>query len=256
MTKIGKGIIALLLLISAEGYGQQTGKIDTDRPDQTESTFIIPRNYFQAELGFNKENYRYDNYLLKHPTALMKYGLSNRLELRLEMNYITEYLQLIPDPKTTTFLEPVEIGTKVRLWEEKGLLPKASVIAHIGLPFLASEQFQSDPASYTLRFSFQNSLTENLALGYNFGIEGGGGEDRAFFYTIAPGIELGEKWYSYVEAFGSFYPGFAEHYLDGGIAYYLSPDTKLDLSGGFGLGDASIRNYVAIGFSFRMPLKK
>ncbi len=34
------------------------GKIETDRPDQTESPFIVPRNYFQLEFGLNMEKYK------------------------------------------------------------------------------------------------------------------------------------------------------------------------------------------------------
>lgn len=36
---------------------QQTGRMDTDRPDQTESVSITKKDYLQAEIGFNKEKY-------------------------------------------------------------------------------------------------------------------------------------------------------------------------------------------------------
>ena len=38
------------------GAGQED-RIDTDRPDQTESAGIVPKNYFQAEVGFKKRIY-------------------------------------------------------------------------------------------------------------------------------------------------------------------------------------------------------
>jgi len=62
-------------------------RIETDRPDQTETPFNVPKKYFQAEFGFNKENLTDYNYNLIHPTALLKYGLSNRIELRVEPTY-------------------------------------------------------------------------------------------------------------------------------------------------------------------------
>ncbi len=143
----------------------------------------------------------------------------------------------------------------MRLFEEKGLLPKTSIIAHVGLPFLASKQFHAEPASYIARLAMQNSISNNVSLGYNIGVEKEGQYATSFFYTIAPGFSIGEKWYAYVEAFGSFADGGSEHNLDAGIAYCISNNTKLDLSSGFGLGNASLKNYVALGFSFRLVPK-
>src|SRR6266513_2829550 len=87
-------------------------KIVTDRPDQTESTVLAPPHYFQAEFGFGKENFN-----LVHPTALFKYGLSKRFELRLETNYVSAYEHLIPQSRTITGFEPIRIGFRTALWE-------------------------------------------------------------------------------------------------------------------------------------------
>ncbi|MDB5208513.1 MAG: transporter [Flavisolibacter sp.] len=249
-------ILTTVLFLSLKANAQHTEKIETDRPDQTETPYLVPKKYFQAEIGFNIQKYQFDYSQVVHPTSVLKYGLTNRFELRLESNFITQYLHYIPETITNTVLAPVELGTKVRLFEEKGLLPKTSIIAHIGLPFLASKQFHSAPATYTARVSMQNSLSDNVALGYNVGVEGGGGEPTAVFYTFAPGFNIGEKWYTYVEAFGSFADGGAEHNLDGGIAYFTSKNTQIDLSAGFGLGESSLKHYVALGFSFRLPTGK
>lgn len=252
---IKNGIVLPLLLLSIVGFTQQTGKIDTDRPDQTESAFLVPKGYFQGEFGVNKENYGEDFYTIVHPVALLKYGLSNRVELRSEIRTETEYYHMIPRTRTQTIINPVEIGSKIRFWEEKGLLPKTSLIVHVGLPFAASPKWGGDSVNYSFRFTCQSSINDNLAIGYNFGYE----RDalaKSFFYTIAPGMDLGERWYAYVEAFGNIYQNYSEHNLDGGIAYYFSPDTKMDLSAGFGLGSSELKSYVALGFSFRIPLTK
>jgi hypothetical protein len=254
MNSLRNALLTAIIFLALKAGAQQTGKIDTDRPDQTESAFIIPKRFFQGELGFNKENYSNGNYKLLHPTSLFKYGMSDRAELRLEIQYATEYLHLIPNTKTLTYLEPVELGTKIRLWEEKGLRPKTSLIAHVGLPFLASEPFHSDPANFSFRFSMQHSLAEGVSLGYNLGMEGGGGEESSFLYTFAPGFDLGERWYAYAEIYGFLNKKSAQHSVDGGIAYYISNNTKIDFSGGFGLSGAEPKNYLAIGFSFRFPV--
>ena len=110
MTKFLWIIILLLFCTCIEA---QVEKIDTDRPDQTESVETVPRNYFQAEFGFNKENLFDRNYDLIYPTALFKYGLK-KFELRLETTFRSSYEHLVPNPKWTTGIDPVLIGIKTQ----------------------------------------------------------------------------------------------------------------------------------------------
>lgn len=247
----------IFLLTGLTAFAQE--RIDTDRPDQTESAVLVPKKYFQGEFGFNKENYGDKNYILVHPTFLLKYGLSKRVELRLESAYATEYVHLIPNTVTETDLEPVEIGTKISLFEEKGWRPKTSFIFHIGSSFEGKHIEEWDFNS-TFRFTCQHTLTENIGLGYNIGMESDG-EENVLLYTFSPNFNIGKKWYAYVELFGfrtrdiySFQKRW-QHAFDTGLAYYLSNNTKVDLSSGFGLGSNPMTNYIALGFSFRVPVK-
>jgi hypothetical protein len=245
---------SFILLCCLQVVAQE--KIDTDRPDQTESAVLVPKKYFQGEFGFNKENYEDDNYTIVHPTFLVKYGLSKRFELRLESAFSTEYLHYILSTKKISQLEPVEIGTKISLFEEKGLRPKTSLIAHLGLPFAASSPDEEQDLFPSCRFTFQHAISNVVGLGYNIGSEWDGFEDKTIWlYTFSPNFNIGERWYSYVELFG-FKEDSWQHAVDGGIAYYISKDTKLDLSGGFGLGKNPLKNYIALGFSFRIPFNE
>ena len=196
------------------------------------------------------------NYTITHPAALLKYGLSSRVELRLEIEPQTQYLHMIPATKKRRVLPPVNIGTKLRLWEETGLLPKTSVIMHAGIPFLASPKMTGEPLPFDIRLTMQHTLSEKMSLGYNLGMETGGGDETHFIYTLAPGIEFGNRWYAYAELFGSIFSGYAEHYADAGLAFYVSDNSKVDISAGTALGDYALKNYVSIGFSFRLPFGK
>lgn len=245
--------VSFLFCIVAKA--QMTEKIETDRPDQTETPYIVPHKYFQGEFGFNREAYANDVTQFLHPTALLKYGLTNRVELRLEATYLSRSENFIPQTKTVSTLEPVEIGSKIRLFEERGFRPKTSVIVHFGMPFIADKQYHTDPVNFSARLTLQNTLSETVALGYNIGIEGGGPGGSSAFYTFAPGFNISARWYAYAEAFGSFGNNYNEHNLDGGIAYNLSNNTKVDLSSGFGLGPSPLKHYVALGFSFRLPVR-
>lgn len=70
-----------LSLFSWAVLGQQTGRIETDRPDQTECPFIVKKGFIQAEMGFNRNSY-VDGLEYFFPTTLLKIGLWKNLELR------------------------------------------------------------------------------------------------------------------------------------------------------------------------------
>lgn len=246
-----------VFMLCYQGINAQVGKIDTDRPDQTESAFTVPAGWLQGELGFVKERYNSSLHPLNVwtlPTLLTRFGLSKRLELRL----ITEYERwgtsgrLYKD--TIGFLAP-QLGFKVNLVKAKGIIPQISLIAHTGCNRLGS-RFTNRHGSFfspNFRFVLQNSITENFAIGYNFGAEWEDThEPPVWLYTFAPGLNLGEKWYAYIEAFGFFFKDYAPaHSFDAGIAYYINDNIKADVSAGVGISKAAPDNYVSIGLSFR-----
>lgn len=236
---------------------QDSGRMETDRPDQTESPFITKKHYLQAELGINAEK---DNHLhtFVHPTVLWKYGLASRFELRLITELVSaETPLLIPYGNDfNSGLLPVQIGGKLALAEEKGLLPKTSLIFHLAPAKLASRKFKASKWAPNFRFTMQNTVSEKIGIGYNLGAEWDGETTMPYWiYTLSPGFNLGKKWYGYIEAFGSIRKDEPpQHAIDGGLAYYFSDNTKIDISGGAGISKAAIDNYIAIGFSWRFKV--
>ena len=240
-----------LLLISASAFSQE--RIATDRPDQTETAVLVPPHYFQVEFGFGKENADKENYNLIHPTALFKYGLSKRFELRLETNYVSAYEHLIPQSKTTTGFEPVRIGFRTALWEEKKLIPKTSLLVHFGLPVLATKSFKATHIAPSFLLAMQNSLTEHIALSYNVGAEWDGFSSTPYWlYSLSSGYELGKNCEAFFEIFGVTQKNeLAQNSIDAGFGFYISNDVKLDASAGIGISNAAADYFFGIGFSFR-----
>ncbi len=88
MTKI-KWLLFVFILC-CHIVNAQVEKIDTDRPDQTESAFTVPAAWIQGELGFVKErnnSFYHPLNIWTLPTLLTRRGLSKILELR----FINEY---------------------------------------------------------------------------------------------------------------------------------------------------------------------
>lgn len=63
-------IIFFLFLIKKSIAQTDVGNIILDRPDLTESPYLVPENYFQAECGLLMENGRNKNRQLTLPTVL------------------------------------------------------------------------------------------------------------------------------------------------------------------------------------------
>ncbi|HSD06629.1 transporter [Flavobacterium sp.] len=233
-------------------FAQDLPSIETDRPDQTESPAIVPKNYFQFENGFSYE--KTDNHSNEYviPSTLTKFGINDHLELRL----ITEFMIANDNEQKITGIAPVLIGFKTRLFEEKGIIPLTSFIAHLSLPKLASKNFKTDYYAPEFRFTMQHTLSDKLSLGYNLGAEWDGiTPEPTFIYTITSGFKFSEKVNGYIELYG-FIPQLqkADHRFDAGLNYLLNPNHQLDISGGFGLSETSPDYFVALGYSFRFKI--
>ena len=236
----------LVLLVSA----QSSEPIQADRPDQTETPAIVPKGMFQVETGFTFQKNDANSKAFSLPSTLWKYGVNENFELRLITEFLTEE---IGDSKSSGFT-PVYIGFKVKLAEEKGIVPKTSFIAHISLPNAASTIYKTDFNAPEFRFVMQHTLSKKASLSYNLGYEWDGfTAEPTFIYTLTTGYSITEKLGSYIELFG-FAPqkNKANHNFDCGITYLINNDFMLDLSSGFGITDNAPDNYIAFGFSFRI----
>lgn len=253
MSKIStmkKIVILVMLFVSQSFVAQINEPIQADRPDQTETPAIVPRGMFQVETGFTFQKNDEISKTNTLPTALWKYGVNENFELRL----ITEFTSEKIGENTQDGLAPIYIGFKVKLAEEKGIVPKTSFIAHIGLPNAASAKYKTDFYAPEFRFVMQHTLSNKFSLSYNLGAEWDGfSAEPTFIYTLTTGFSLSEKIGLYIETFG-FAPqkDKANHNCDGGITYLINDNFMLDLSSGFGITKNAPKNYFALGFSFRI----
>ncbi len=244
-----KIFIAILLNFVVTVCIGQASKIDTDRPDQTESVNTVPKKWVQFEAGFNYQQLNKSIKELVTPTLLTKYGLTQNIELRLITSLNTALVTLPSGKNRSTVFDVVQAGAKIALWEENKFLPKTSLIFHLGIPGLSS--YETDNLLFNTRLTMQHTLSKNSALGYNLGVEFDGySTDPVFIYTFAPGINLGENWYAYIEAFGTLFNN-AEHTIAGGVAYFVNSDFKLDISGGVGISPLAPDHYFSLGASIR-----
>jgi len=237
--------VILFLLIGHVLWAQQSGRIETDRPDQTECPFIVKKGYFQAEIGFNRSAEGRDVRYLT-PTSLLKIGVHPLVELR---------YTLLQEPGIGFSTE--SFGLKAHLFKEKGFLPRSALIVQYHLNQDRRDQSELNPLPHSIGetiLTFQNSLGGDWGVGYNFGAEYHSDGSVEGIYRIAPNVNIGKRGYAYAEVFGRFpQTQFTDTWVDGGLAYYLSDNMKADISAGKSLSTHDSW-YVAIGISFRMRL--
>jgi hypothetical protein len=240
------------VVILSKSFAQELPAIQTDRPDQTECPFIVPKNYFQLENGISYEKTDGESSQIVAPTILTRFGINDHFELRLITELVTE------DQFSTTIsgINPILIGFKTQLFKEKGIIPITSFIGHIGIPKLGSKQLQTSYYAPEFRFTMQHTVSEKQSLSYNLGAEWNGlSPEATFIYTITSGYSLTENIGCYIELYG-FCPQMSkpDHRFDAGITYLFNSNHQLDVSGGVGLSKISPKYYVALGYSFRFKI--
>jgi Putative MetA-pathway of phenol degradation len=246
--------ITLLSLAATAIKAQDLPPIATDRPDQTECPFIVPKGYIQAENGFFYEKSSPNTQSMAYPSILWKYGVSDNFELRLITELVSEKALL----QTQMGISPVTVGFKVKILEENGWLPKTSFIGHLTVPKWASKELSANYYAPSFRFTMQHTLSDRFALAYNLGAEWDGETpEPTFIYTLTTGFAVTKKLGAYLELYG-FSPQNqqSDHRLDGGFTYLMNNNVMIDISGGLGLTTNAPKYFVSLGFSYRFNVTK
>ncbi len=239
----------------------QAGRIEPNRPDQSENSSLVPKGLFQIETGFvfekdesgstSDKNYTY-------PTLQFRYGLFENLEVRAQLdNYYSR-----SSPKTISGetsvkkgVKPLSLGLKMYMFRENGLLPEASFTFSFLLPEFGSADLQVENLGATGELSFSNSLTRNLSLTYNLGASWpGSSAESVINYNVSFGYDI----HKYITVFSEVY-GYApekaqaDHRFDFGLTYFPLNNLAFDASAGFGITSNAPDYFINGGFSFRIP---
>ena len=268
-------LTALALAVSggAARAQDEVPELITDRPDQTESTAIVPRGMVQLELGtlFTRddpaEGFRLET--LEVPGTLARIGLlEDRLELRVGWGGWQNLEAEFPTASGSGRAEvdgvtDAELGVKLKLRSESGLSPGIAVIAATSVP-VGDDNFTSDEADPRFLVAFSHTLSDRVGLGYNVGMTWATGTTGRGVETtlstvpwaVALGLGVNDRLGVFVELFGEVSGSAsipASTSFDTGITYSLRDNVQLDLSGGVGLSDAADDAFVGLGLSVRLP---
>ena len=264
MRKINQlySIAVLLFLSSSYLQAQDTellGPLITDRPDATESPTAVPKGFLQVETGsfyerFEDNNIKFENYV--YNTTLLRFGLLDNLELRVGWNFIEGQTSIGGNKldNVTSGFDPLLLGIKTTIAQEKGAFPEIGLLGHLYLPFTASSDYRPETTGADFRFSFAHTLSETSSLAYNLGAAwGNDSPEIAYVYTLAFGQAITEKMGAYVELYGDFpEDSAANHLWDAGLTYLVNNNVQLDATLGSSITDGQDL-LLSAGVSFRIP---
>ncbi len=240
-----------LLLISLISFSQEneTSVLIGDRPDQTESTFLVPKGYLQFEDGFNYKNENDQILNISYSSMLLRYGLFDHFELRLGTDYNKVKRSGLDD---LAGFSPFSIGGKIHVNTEKGWIPQIAFLGHISIANTGADAFQQKYHSTNMSLAFSHSLTDELDLGYSFSVEFPADIDYTIgTYTLVFGYSLTEKIGTFIEVYGDFSKYMAaQNKFNGGVTYLIHPKLQLDFAGGFGLSQYAPNNYFTFGIIY------
>lgn len=226
---------------------QQEGRMETDRPDQTECPFIVKKGYFQAEIGFNRNASR-EEVVYFRPTSLLKIGVFPWAELR--------FTSVLETSNQSRSLKVESMGAKFHLLNGSTWVPRTALIVQYHVNNQNRDASERNDAPHSLGeavFTMQHTKGA-FGVGYNLGAEFHSNGGVEGIIRIAPNVTLGEKGYAYAEFFGRLpKTSLTDTWVDGGYAYYLTDDLKVDISAGKSLNEGRLW-YMALGVSCRFKL--
>lgn len=244
-------LVAIGIVCTATAFGQEN-KIEADRPTEAQSAEVVSKRTFQTELGVRKEQENGRDFSWQYPDVLLRYGLIDRVELRLHTTIQTQRYHT--KNEFTDGITPVELGLKATVFQTKDTGFTTSLYGHIGLPRIASKEHQHNTTYYRVRALFENKLTEKIKLNANIGRDWDmDNKEQNWMYAVSPQFQSGKKWEATLEEYAFFKKDSKpEHYVDGGIGYYIGNTVKLDLNAGKGLGGEASDYFFTAGVSFKL----
>jgi hypothetical protein len=229
-------------------------EINTDRPDVTESSVVVPRASVQIENGAAWTS-DHGIHSVDLSETLIRFGILNKTELRL---VVPDYLDSISGTGTHSGFGDLALGLKQQLGPLPGDVELAVIIAvsfptgQSGVTSGGYDPFIKFPWSKELKDGWSVGGQQSLLWNTDGNRRNGLWEPTQYLEKqIAKPLDL------FVEYAGDYLQhGPSMQLLHFGAAYKLTPVNQVDFHFGFGLNSATPNHFVAVGYSFRFDRKQ
>jgi hypothetical protein len=237
-------IIGVLLVVNF-GFSQT---IATDRPDQTESSSVIPKGSFQIEsgilVGFTSDDIFSEQQLLL-PTTLFRISITKGIELRVLSQFESTTNKTLD--QTSTGISDLEVGTKVQIFKKQHSKTEIAFLSHLVIP-TGTNGLTNNSYGTVNKLAVSHVLSGKLGVGYNIGYSYFGEGNGDLGYSLSFAFRITNKLGVYAEPYGALLNiDTHESNFDAGFTYLIQDNFQLDFS--FGTGINHNMNYLALGAS-------
>lgn len=240
-------------------------EIETDRDSFTPATTTVGRGRTIMESAYSFLDNRGVRETHSLPELIVRYGLSDRIELRVGWNYEvggaaseTSGADVgdgeILDEGGLERESNVAYGLKLSITEQLGWRPMNAVILQGFTPTSGEVTDSQFIATYVFGWELPYRLKLDGGLRY-----GTASERQDHFHLWSPSVvlkaPLGRRWNVHAEYFGIFSSQKEQetnrHYFSPGIHYLITPDLEVGVRVGWGLNDETARFFSNVGFGWR-----
>jgi hypothetical protein len=245
-------------------FADESEPLVTDRPDFVEASATVGKGLFQFEtsIGYESTDHAGPDVDTWTTPTLLKYGLSENWELRLET---PGAIRRKIDGESDSGLSDVALGAK---WhavdgEPGGAMPSIGLLFHVDLA-TGSDEFEGDGARPSVRAVAEWELGERTALGAMAGAiyENDAGGDRFLggIFGVVIGYSFTERLRGFAEyaapMIASTDNGGNEATWNTGVAYFINNDWQVDTALSLGANDNSGDFFWTVGLSGRFGNKQ
>jgi hypothetical protein len=256
--------LLLLACVAAAHAGESGGDdaMDTDRPDFSESSYVVGADHWQIEAGVTADRYRAGGLDARTVVTpfLVRIGLGRTTELRIETDGIARVHETdaTGQDRHESGFSDTAVGLKWHALDNEGWQPSLAWLLHVETPS-GTRAFRGTGLRPSLRAVNEWELSDDWSFGMMPGVFVGTNDDGRRYTSglIAAtlGRTLAPRWHTFLEfagqQFASTRNGGNVETLDTGIIWLAAPDLQFDLDAAHGLTAAAPRVELGLGISAR-----
>jgi hypothetical protein len=224
-----------LLLVAFTVHAQKSSPIVTDRPDQSDGAYVLPKRLLQLENGilFNREGVL-NNFMVR-------YGWSENSEIRFAMDF--------GKFNSDFTILPSQFSVKHKILNQTGAIPTITLIGYLNVGQLASSNVDMRQTKGSLLLAFQYEINDKMGFEWNFGSQSFKNDLR---FTFLYSCSIFENVTTFIEYFADYSTSTKPfHNVDLGILYTATNDFNLDIGIGRTLYSSSKSLFFTVGASHR-----
>ncbi|HEY9551051.1 MAG TPA: transporter [Prevotella sp.] len=262
MKKLFMPILCLLSLCPLTVNAQYDIDFSPDCPGATTGPDIMPQWKLDWETGlsheWNRRNGAHERTWVIN-TSTFRLGLTSHAELRLQLDESATHTH----EDNYAGISNASIGTKIKIAEGGGALPKISFLGTFLLPGNSHSNYLPQHIGVQTHLLFENELSNRFSLGYDIGAEWSGNTNNPdLFFGACLNYEATSKLSFFVESYNLYNsqkqddwakPGHSSHFNcmgELGAAYMVSPCMQVNLYGDINLNEFSKYANIGIGFAW------